>query len=191
MNSKTLISLLLIPFIHSCESCEDSGSTASYKLTADEISLIPFTEFEKLSYFDQDGNILLGNTQPKIIENLTSGQEDESCQYIEYQEISTFLAFQPIDIAVRVWITKYDKANFLLTHYYPDSQETLRLQTDGVDSVISDNITDLTILGFDFENILVFKSLNKESDTKQILYSIENGIEFIEYRNGSYLKLSK
>lgn len=185
MNPKTLFIFLLLPLLSACDVCRDPQSRGSYQLTEDEIFLIPYTEYLDLRYENEEGNIVMGSTQPKIIEDFSNAEE--SCTYVEYQEVSSFLAFRSIDISVQMKVMKYEEPNFVLTHYFPDSQESfgiVDLDLDGTETT-----SDFSHLGFDFKNVIVFETSNEESKTELIIYSIKHGVQLIAYRNGDYLKL--
>jgi hypothetical protein len=184
MNLKTLFIFSLLSLASSCDVCRDPQSIGSYQLTEDEISLIPYTEYIDLRYENEVGNIVVGSTQPKIIEDLSNGEE--SCTYTEYQKVSSFLTFISIDIAVQMKVEKYEKANFILTHYFPDSQESIGM---GSGSAGIESTSDFSYLGFDFKDVIVFENSREASEIELIVYSIENAVELIAYRNGDYLKL--
>lgn len=184
MNPKSFPIFLLVALISACDVCRDPQSLGSYQLNEDEISLISYTDYTDLRYENQEGDIVLGSTQPKIIEDLSN--TEESCTFIEYQKVSSFLSFRSNDIAVRMKVEKYEKANFILTHYFPDSQESIGMGSGSADI---ETTSDFSYLGFDFKDVLVFESSREESKTDLIVYSIKNGVELIAYRNGDYLKL--
>ncbi|MGJ3234839.1 hypothetical protein [Marivirga sp.] len=184
MNPNSFLIFLLVALLSACDVCRDPQSLGSYQLTEDEISLIPYTDYNDLRYENEEGNIVVGSTQPKIIEDLSN--TEESCTSVEYQKVSSFLSFRSVDIAVQMKVEKYEKANFILTHYFPDHQESIGMGSgsDGIETT-----SDFSYLGFDFKDVIVFETSNEASEMKLIVYSVKNGVELIAYRNGDYLKL--
>ena len=58
-------------------------------------------------------------------------------------------------------------------------------------SDLQSTLMDYRIDSFDFQNVFVIqKKENHLIDIQEFIYSSENGIEFIKFRNDSYLKLS-
>ena len=52
-------------------------------------------------------------------------------------------------------------------------------------------LMDTTVNGFDYTNVYKFEPCDHDEINLvivQIIYSIENGIEFIEYEDGTYLR---
>lgn len=48
----------------------------------------------------------------------------------------------------------------------------------------------ITIHGFEFQNVLIFEHCSKNSQINRIIYLTTNGIKFIEFNYGKWFKLN-
>jgi hypothetical protein len=192
MKCAKVVSLIFPVFVLS--SCCESEITDTYSLTDYEKSLITVTEYIDIQYVDQNNSYWYASTQPKehVIYNESAGAE--SCKYTQNERLWTFLNFVSKSFAIQIELVADHGTTFSLCEYginAPSSGDCFGLDCNGPYLPIEERVTDISIQGFDFTNIFVFENCTKKSSIKRILYSTENGIEFIEYANGDYLKFCK
>ncbi len=187
---KIILGLFIGILIISC--CEDQV-VASYKLNQSERNLIPFTDFKRLNYKDQNNDKLIGLTQPKKYEIETDRDGPESCDLREFESMDNFIAFENRDFVFRLSVSKLNETViFQMDKSILDSinsQEYFSLDCESSSIYYEELITDISLQNFDFENILIFSDCDNISEINRVIYSKEKGIEFIEYDNNNYIKL--
>ncbi|WP_289040500.1 hypothetical protein [uncultured Zobellia sp.] len=183
------LSFLLFLVLGGC--CKDE-IVESKELNEFEKSLIPYNSFQELNFIDEQGNTVIANSQPKesIFDKRRAGPE--SCRLFEYEREINSLNFQSQNILIKIELNNESLTDFFLTvireHALPN--EKFDLACDELFSLtIQERLTNLTVNQFDFENILVFQNCSESAEIVKIIYSPTNGIEFIEFDNGTWLKL--
>ncbi len=178
--------------IYSCI-CEDE-IVESYKLNEFEKSLIPYTSYQELGFVDDEGNTFIANSQPKesIIDTNRAGPE--SCRLTEYEEETNFLNFQSKGILIKLELTADNFTYFSLgiTSENSDNNGLFDLACEGLFNLsIQERLTDISINQFDFQNVIVFQNCSESTEIERIIYSNINGIEFIEFNDGKWIKLNE
>ncbi|GHA22989.1 hypothetical protein GCM10007103_00060 [Salinimicrobium marinum] len=173
-------------------SCCEEAIVASFKLNEAEKNLIPFTEFSRLRYEDQDGLQVVGLTQPRESKLSVESHGPESCDATEYEKVSNFIGFEDKDFVFQLTLEKW--SDLLLFELYKGildtpSREFFSLTCEGFSGFRKELFVDVSVGEFDFQNVLIFNDCTGISEVNRIIYSKEKGIEFIEYDNGNYLKL--
>ena len=185
---KILASIVLLQFFSGCCKPELIGS---YLLTDYQKSMITVTTYHEKIYTDKSGERFVASTQPKETIIYTENPGEEGCKYSDHQRMWTFLNFQSKGFVIKIEIDGSCEACFRL--YKIDTGaafgDWLDLTNSETDLPLKERFTNISVLGFDFKNVLVFVPQNKDSKIKQMLYSPEKGIEFIEYVNGDYFNL--
>ena len=185
------ITLILFFIISGC--CNDE-IVESFRLNEFEKSLIPYDSYNELTFIDNDGNTFIANSQAKESIIDTSRPGPESCQLTEYEYETNFLDFQSKDILIKLELSSlYDTSFSLsLTSDNSDNNGVFYLSCEGLFNLsIEERLTDISINQFDFQNVLIFQNCSESTEIERIVYSNINGIEFIEYNNGKWLKLSE
>ena len=160
---KKVFLILLFATLITSGCCRDE-IVDSYRLNQFEKTLIPYNTYEELKFINEEENIVIINSQPKTTSISSDRYGPESCRLFETEATSTYL-------------------------YIPNLE--LRLACVGLfDRDIEERFTDISIGEFNFQNIVVFQDCQGYSPITQIIYSIENGVEFIEFSNGKWLKLN-
>lgn len=177
-------------------SCCKDDIVTSYRLTDSERNLIPFIDFNRIPYTNQDGINFTGLAQPKEYKIDSERLGAESCNIRETESMYTFIGFENKDFVFQLTVSKYsdDLVEFKINKSILDSinsQEYFSLQCNGASIYKEDTSkTNISLHGFDFEDVLIFKDCENVSEINQIIYSEDKGIEFIEYDNENYLKLN-
>lgn len=187
---KIIILILTLVLISGC--C-DREIVASYRFNEFEKNLIPYDKFEDYFFINNIGEKFVIRSQPKTssIERETPGPE--SCAVTEFPVESNYLRFGPLDLLVKFNLAKRGDTFFTLittSELHPEFNQRFRLACKGLfEKDIKDRLTTISVHELHFEDILIFKSCEPDAAIKQIFYSPENGIEFIDFANGNWLKL--
>ena len=187
--------ILLVFFGTLLISCCEDEIVASYRLNESERNLIPFTEYSRLNYKNQNGEKLIGLTQPKENKIAVVDSGPETCDLREYESMNNFIAFENRDFVFEIVLNKAndDLLFFEINESILDSvnsQKKFLLDCERASIYKEEYIVNVSLMGFNFENVFIFKDCNNASEIKQIVYSKERGIEFIEYDNENYLRLN-
>lgn len=184
--------LILLFILHGC--CEDE-IVRSYRLNTFEKSLIPFHSSQKLTFIDEEGNIFFAHRGPKKVLIDTERSGPESCQLTEYEKETASIAFQSNDgrevLSIWLELTSYGTSFSLSGVKNSSSIEQFELGCDAVNLSIEERFTDVSMDQFDFKNVLIFQNCATSSEIERIIYSRVNGIEFIAFKNGKWLKLDE
>jgi hypothetical protein len=190
---KTISYLIIIILTISC--CQNE-IIASYEISDDKKYLIPFELDSNLTYISQQNATFNAIANKKHLEIVKETPGPESCDYWAFDLLKSSIFIDTFEM----------KFEFILSRRFEDNQLTIiikRFIKDGgyeyeqdfqivncdEQKYFSDELfTDIEINGFEFNDILIFESCYL-SDIKQIIYSPKNGIEYIDFKDGRYLKL--
>lgn len=185
------LSFLLFLVINGC--CKDE-IVETKTLDEFEKSLISYNSLQELNFIDDQGNTFIATSQPKESMFDTRRSGPESCRLFEYERETSSLNFQSQDILIRIELNNESFTEFFLTVTREQSllNEKFGLECEGLFNLtIQERLTGLMVNQFDFQNILVFQNCSESAEIVKIIYSPTNGIEFIEFNNGKWLKLDK
>jgi len=173
----------------------------SNTLTDTEKTLIPYSSLDNLYFIDENNEVVRASIEPRQLETYTERPGPESCDLDEYQRLTGVIRFFPRNFEITIQMeTFYDRTDMTLSE---NLFNTVDMQTyDVVDTNhfsltceslyepnLEEKMSDITISDFEFENVLVFINCDEHSAISRIICSSHKGVEFIEYWNGSYLKL--
>lgn len=189
---KKIFSIFAVSLIiHSC--CKDE-IVESYKLNVFEKILIPYTSYQEFNFIDDQGNTFIANSQPKESQIYTDRVGPESCRLIEFERETNFLNFQSKGILIKLELIADEFTYFSLriTSENSDNNGRFDLGCQGLFNLsIQERLTDISINQFEFKNVLVFQNCSESTGIERIVYSNINGIEFIEFDDGKWLKLNE
>lgn len=140
--------------------------------------------FEKISFVDQDGNILIANFEAVNYYTQREDEGPESCEYITYEYGKRKFVIGKYQGEFNIRYTNF----YLSIHNYVASNY-LFLGENSIEKI--DTFTqDIELVGFSFNNVIVFKNRDKKDiwDIEKMIYSKENGVELILFRNGNWYK---
>lgn len=185
------LTFILFFIISGC--CKDE-IVESYRLNEFEKTLIPYNSYQELSFTDNDGNIVVANSQPKesLIDTERAGPD--SCKLTEYELETNFLNFPSKDILLKLELRAHYDTYFSLssTSENTNNNEQFNLACEELFNLsIEERLTNISINDFDFQNILVFQNCSESTEIERIVYSPINGIQFIEFSDGKWLKLNE
>ena len=170
-------SLLILLGSCSCRTLQDLS------LTQYERTLIPFNNPTELLYLDQDQMEVPARTTAKTAD-VIQYSETESCDPAdaERQFINLRIPDRGLDLEITVQATEPTfQIAFDDSVYWPSCPFT---------NNYPELISDVSVDGFDFAQVFRFEyCIFEDSSITFILYSAEEGIEFIKFDDGSYLYL--
>ena len=188
-----LITLLTV--LANLSSCCDSNLTGSYELSDFAESLVPYNDYSKLYYKNELGQRRIANTQPRTFEIRKNSPCPECCQYSEYETLNNFVQFRNHGFSIQLDLTSIDNNEGFTLKYVVigNNSATEIFHLEGVlnpfDNILEEATKDTILYDFEFEEVLVFSN-DENLVIKTILYSSQGrGIEFIEFADGTYLKL--
>lgn len=139
---------------------------------------------EKIPFVDQDGKILIANFEAANYYTQREDMGPESCNYVTYEYGKR-----------KFFIGKYEGefninySNFYLSIHNYVASNYLFLGENTIEKI--DALTqDVELAGFSFNNVIVFENRDKKDiwDIEKMIYSKENGVEFILFKNGNWYK---
>jgi len=164
---------------------------ASYIFTSFERNIIPYSGAENYTFVDENGESITAVSTPVKLITDTERPGPESCELSQYQELKSRLRFESLNFDIAIEINSIYQTHMQLFDQRYGEYDIRRLHLEreyGEFPFLEESLRNLSIAGFDFENVLVFNDNNDHSELHRIIYSPQNGIEFIEYDNGSYLR---
>ncbi|MGB3590059.1 MAG: hypothetical protein WBA16_00100 [Nonlabens sp.] len=165
--------------------CNDD-SFESFELDLFEKNVIPFTTSSDLTYRSSDGSTTAIQATAKAIElSNRYSSDDESCAIsLEEYQINNYVStagelLYEVRIFKSTVFTSFQITDDDRAVYFIDGYEGVELE-DFQETVITN--------GFQFNDVFTFIPFST-SEVEFILYSTEDGINFIKYVDGSYLIL--
>jgi hypothetical protein len=154
------------------------------------MEIISYSGGENYTFVNENGESINAVSTP--VERITDTERPgpESCNLSEYHVLKSRLHFDTLNFAIGIEISSlYGTQIQLLDLKYGEyAFKRFYLDRDNGEFLsIEEYLTNISILGFVFENVLVFRDYENNSEFHRIIFSPQNGIEFIEYDNGSYL----
>jgi hypothetical protein len=179
--------------------CCDTEVVSSKKLTEFENQLIPYYEMGNSYFTDENANSVRASIQVRELD--TYGyQNEESCEVYETQRLTGSIYFFPRNFAIHLEINtlggttmKLTEQNFKTT--VGQNIEVVSKYNFAIDceniyaSNLEESLTNVVISQFEFDNVLVFKSCDANSNIDNIICTPEKGVEFIAFKDSTYLKL--
>lgn len=173
----------------------------SVELTDFENQLIPYYEMGNSYFTDENANSVRASIQLREL-NTNSYQGEERCQVYEFQRLTGSIYFFPRNFAIFLELdnTFGRGATMKLTE---KNIETISGQNFEVVSQydflidceqpfasgLEQNLTNITISQFEFENVLIFISCDENSNIEKIICTPQKGVEFVAFRDSTYLRL--
>ena len=190
---KNFVSLFVVVLtISSC--CKDEV-VGTHRLSDNQKSIISYDGSEELTFIDQNGDLhnALTTRDDATIDTYRRGTE--SCDLVETEELLSSLIFQTSDISLielRLFADIFTSFNLFAKASTSESRKGFNLVCEDIEEVlIEENFQDVVIGQFEFQNVLVFQSCLENSQIQQIIFSKENGVEFIEFSDpDKWLKLN-
>ena len=190
-----LISFTILTFI----SCEKDDTRIFRQLSEFERTIIPFEEKETVEFVNELSEIVTANVTARNFRTSYSPTRNWPVYELEYVD-NTYI-FESIEEEFFFHISKTPDDNTLFNIYFLTEMDDLigAIDIQGCEKIeIQDlelYLIDTTVNGFDYTNVFKFEPCDDdETDDEinlvitQIIYSVENGIEFIEYEDGTYLR---
>ena len=178
---KKVILLFLITCIYSCV-CNNNQVSETLINSSDKAFLN--NEIKEVKFIDQDGNNVLANYDNPNFQLFNFEDGPESCGYhtieqgIQKIKIGKYEGIIGVHELTQLTITL---DNFVAKNY---------VQIINVKHGLENNTQNIEILDTMYNNVLVLENPLKEGiwDVEKILYSKENGIELILFKNGNWYK---
>lgn len=139
---------------------------------------------EKISFVDQDGNILIADFEIVNYYTVREDEGPESCEYVTYEYGKRKFIIGKYEGEFNI-----DYSNFYLSIHNYVASNYLFLEENTIEKI--DALTEnIELAGFSFNNVIVFYNRDKKDiwDIEKLIYSKENGVELILFRNGNWYK---
>lgn len=182
---KRYIAILTLFLIFSC-GCKDD-SYESYKLNSFESNIISKKTEEEVTFVNQSNETFKGVISAKSITNPNRyASDDESCAVLLEETHTNSITLTKTQDKFRISIAKNkSKTEFTISINRVDF--SLNQCKQNLDTIPEPTDT-YSSNGFTFKNIFIFDECGSGSKVSKIIYSVANGVEFIKYKNGEYLK---
>lgn len=189
--SKLKYTLFALIFLLVFSGCCKEEIVESSKLTERQKSLVPYKSNQILNFVDEEGITIIVESQLQEIITEIDREHPERCGLIEFEIMTTTLNFEIKDLKFFLTLSSrfFNSTLSITTSNNSDSLGFPR-STTRIGYPIPVNSRDVTIKGFDFQNVIVFRNSSTDSQIINVVYSPANGIEFIELKDGKWLKLS-
>jgi hypothetical protein len=160
------------------------------ELTEYEKSLIPYESYSSIDFVDNLGNPISARTQLKELK-LNAHQNEEECDYETFEYLSLIVRINYNDLILDINIGSFkDNVSLNIQTITPHPRASYSLTCFGDHSrPIENKLTDVSIFGFEYQDVFVFEDCNQGSEISRIIYSPKRGIELIEFESGAYIKL--
>ena len=188
MKIKTLLNLGILLLIISC-GCPDDG-TDNFMLSEFENGIIPFQLATSVNFIDENTTQFSGSYSEKqtIVQDIDSGNDEECfATNIETQFIILSIPNENLSLEITLGKTRGNRTTFTIE----DIPNVFAIdECFGIVENLEQKLTNVTVDGFQFNSVYEFKPCSENSTITRIIYSRENGIEFIKMSDDSYLKLN-
>lgn len=190
--NKSIFCLIIILSMLGC--CRDQ-IVSSYKIPEDQKYLIPFEQDAILSYTSQQDISFSASAKQKKIEVVEERTGPDSCNLWAFEVLKSSIFIHKFELKFEFILSKGfgdDDLILSMKRLFEDgSYQDYHIEnSNGQNQFSEDLFTEIEINGFVFDNVLILKT-SYLSSINQIIYSSENGIEYIEFDDGRYLKLDR
>lgn len=187
MKLKQLVVYGFAWFAISCGCTDDSF--VSYSLNTFEQDVIPFTSMQTATYTTESMQTVTATITAKTVQEVNlRASDDESCatelvaqQWCSYQ-------FSNSDLLYTVEVSK-DSGNYTSLTIRTTAYEYYYLANQEIDN-LEEALTTVTIDGYTFSDVFYLTNHNPDTTLEAIVYSSQNGIEYMKYRNGTALRIN-
>jgi len=187
-----LILFSILTFI----SCEEDDSSIIRPLSDFERTIIPFEEEETVEFANELLEIITANVTAKDF-GTSYAHRTRDGQVFELEYVTNIFTFESSEEEFMVQISRAYSADYtefsISLNTMDDTIGVIGIQ--GCEYIGSQDLElelmDTTVNGFGYTNVYKFEPCDHDEINLvivQIIYSIENGIEFIEYEDGTYLR---
>lgn len=186
---KIIPSLFLILSFISC--CQDE-IIAVYKIPENAKSRIPLNQNSSLTYVSEQNISYSASAKQKAMSVKTERNGQHSCDLTGYEILKSSIFINKFEFGFEFILEKNltDDLLFYVKRYYDQGGQIYTTDCDQLNYDPDAPFTDIEINGFSFTNILILKSCDTNGYIKQIIFSPENGIEYIDFESGRFLKLT-
>lgn len=186
---KIIISFILLCCLVSC--CQDEIVT-SYEISEDTKDIIPFNQDRTLIYVSQQDITFTASAKQKKLEINTERLGAESCDLIANEILTSSVFISTFEFGFKFILEKdwFDRLNFHVERYWKDGgSQIFKTDCDQSSFYNADSFTDIVINGYSFSNVLIVDNCQADSGIDRIIFSPENGIEYVDFNDGRFLKL--
>ena len=159
-------------------------------LTDYEEEIIQYNGYDDIEYINEEGQIGIAQSSTAKIARDIWRPGTESSSLWEYQTSTRHIIFRSEDFTLQIEIDKLLAGNFTInigrgeSYYFGQDCRIPLVQP------IEQRVTNISIEDYEFTNVIVFENCSDFSEISKIFYSAENGIEYLEFLNGSFLKIN-
>ena len=181
--------------IFTATSCCQNEVVSSFEIAEDKKYLIPFEQDSTLTYISQQDVSFSGQATQKKLNIIEDRPGPDSCDLLAFDELKSSVYINTFEIHFEFILSqglRKEDLTLTLKRIWEDgmTQPFILGDCGGETNLSEELFTDVEINGFLYEDVLIFTSCYM-SGIDRIIYSPENGIEFIEFSDGRYLKLKR
>ena len=190
---KNITYLLIILF--SITGCCRDQIVASYKLSENDKNLIPFEQDSTLSYISQQDISFSAKAQQRKLEIIEERIGADSCDLWAIDELKSSIFINTFELEFEFMLSRgfqEDQLILSMKRLFKNGthQDYQIVNSEGSNFFNPDLFTNIEINGFHFNDVLIFNT-QLTSSINRVIYSPENGIEYIDFDDGRYLKLDR
>ena len=191
---RVLFNALLISLLFN--SCCKSTLMEKYEFDNKDIDLLHYKKDGILSFENEEG--LIREVKVNFNEPFTTRDYAcaECCEYDEYETIVCELSFEEDSFILKLRMVKYDRTIFEIyseDFRYNGYSTELGLDCNRDMFLEIDSCRKGIFIGADkYENVLDFYNYSEFApNVTRVLFSEENGVEFVMFRDSTFLRLKK
>lgn len=189
---KNIFYLIIVFSMIGC--CKDQ-IVSSYKIPEEQKYLIPFEEDVLLTYISEQDFSFSADAKQKNLEIYEERTGPDSCDLWAFDVLKSSIFINMYELRLEFKLSRgFGDEELILTMrrlFQNGTYQDYQIENSNGRNYFSDDLfTDIEINGYHFNKVLIFKT-PLMSSINQIIYSPENGIEYIEFVEGRYLKLDR
>ena len=174
--------------------CVNKKETA-FKIPEEKKQLVPFSQDTSLRYISQQNEYFRASAKQRRTSIIKDKPGPDSCDTWAFDVVSSSVFIYIFELNFEIQLSRgfvEDELRLSILQTWSDGnkQEFQIGNCEELTFVSADLFKDVEINGFSFNNVLVFKSCYSSS-IDQLIYSAENGIEYVQFSDNRYLKLVK
>ena len=174
-------------------SCSDDDvPNEQLLLTEFEKSIIPFTTETNFQFKNENNEPTTATASARVFGQATVETE---LGFHTMENVSNTLTFPEmgLNFAISVSQVFFDRSSFYIVSQYNEPSPSGLFLNPDCSGVVDDSIglesylTDITVQDVTYNNVFILEDCREESSYSQIIYSMDGGIEYIEFDDGTYL----
>lgn len=174
--------------------CKDEVIVSSYRLNEFEKTLISYSVSDQLSFVSNEDDAISFSVVRKESEIEKQRHGPESCNFTEFEYEFCYIAsvYKGLVVKLDLMSSSINTFDIVVSSQSSNNNGVFKLDCDTYyTETIEEKLTDITINQFEFQNVLVFQDCSESTEIERIIYSADNGLEFVEFIDGNWLKFNE